>query len=358
MNKVLVGILWIWSVTGLYAQTKTPKYSNEFLAIGVGARALGMAGAHSAVSDDVNAGYWNPAGLTQVSYDYEGSLMHAQYFAGIANYDYLGLATRVDSTSAIGLSIIRFAVDDIPDTRFLYDANGALNYDNIRFFSAADYAFLFTYAKQLSWLGGISLGGNVKIIHRKAGNFANAWGYGLDAGLQKRFDSWGLGLTLRDLTGTFNAWSHNSELLVDVYAQTGNTIPDNSIEVTLPRAILGGYKEWVFKQKFNLLATLDLEATFDGKRNTLIRSSTVSVDPRAGIEVGYERRFFLRMGAGQIQEIKNFDGSAYKTFQPNFGVGILLKNVAVDYALTDIGDQSDSPYSHVISIKAGFDEKK
>ncbi|MDG2497959.1 MAG: hypothetical protein P8M66_00420, partial [Flavobacteriaceae bacterium] len=38
------------------------KYSNEFLNIGVDASALGMSNAVVASSNDVNSGYWNPAG--------------------------------------------------------------------------------------------------------------------------------------------------------------------------------------------------------------------------------------------------------------------------------------------------------
>ena len=37
----------------------------HFLRFGVGARAMGMGGAFVAVADDVNAAYWNPAGLIQ-----------------------------------------------------------------------------------------------------------------------------------------------------------------------------------------------------------------------------------------------------------------------------------------------------
>ncbi len=358
MNKFLVGILLTVSYGTIWAQSNTPKYSNEFLAIGVNARAMSLSNSFVSIADDVTAGYWNPAGLVNIDYDYEGSLMHAQYFGGIANYDYLGLATRIDSESAMAFSVIRFAVDDIPDTRFLYDANGGLNYDNIRFFSAADYAFLFSYARKLKLLKGLDIGGSVKIVHRNVGNFANAWGYGLDAGVQKRFESWGIGLMIRDLTGTFNAWSHNSELLVDVYSQTGNVIPDQSLEITLPRSILGFYKKWEFKQSISLMTTIDMDFTFDGKRNTLISTDPVSIDPHGGVEVGYENKFFLRLGAGQFQDLKDFDGSTYSTFQPNFGLGIKLKNVNIDYALTDIGDQAESPYSHVISLTAGFDDKK
>jgi len=78
----------------LFSQDNTPSYSNEFLAIGVGARGLAMSSAQVAVTNDVTSGYWNPAGLTQIEHDYEFSLMHASYFAGIANFDYAAFSYR------------------------------------------------------------------------------------------------------------------------------------------------------------------------------------------------------------------------------------------------------------------------
>ncbi|UXX78991.1 PorV/PorQ family protein [Reichenbachiella carrageenanivorans] len=358
MRIVIAAIVGWLSISTSFAQSNTPKYSNEFLAIGVNARALGMASAFTAVANDVSAGYWNPSGLTQLEYQYDVSVMHAQYFAGIANYDYLGFATKIDSVSSLGLSVIRFGIDDIPDTRFLYDANGALNYDNIQFFSASDYAFLFSYARKLDWLGGLDVGGNAKIIYRHAGNFATAWGYGIDLSATKSFKNLQLAVMLKDITGTYNAWSHNTELVADIYTQTGNVIPENSIEITLPRAVIGASYTFAIKQKFGLLLALDLETTTDGKRNTLIKTNSVSIDPRFGLEASYLSLFFLRFGAGQFQEIQNFDRSTSMVYQPNFGIGVKLKNFNIDYALTDIGDQAETPYSHVISLKLGFDDKK
>jgi hypothetical protein len=358
VKKIVSFWILFGSVHWLFAQSNTPKYSNEFLSIGIDARAFGMSGAYTAVSSGVTSAYWNPAGLLDSEYKYDASLLHANYFGGIANYDYAGFSTKIDSISSLAISVIRFAVDDIPDTRFLYDANGALNYDNIRFFSAADYAFIFSYARKLKILKGIDFGGNFKIVHRKVGNFANAWGYGLDVGVKKTFKSWGLGLMIRDASGTFNTWSHNSELLIDIYTQTGNEIPENSIEVTLPKTYLGVYKSFRYKDKFGALLSIDLEASFDGQRNTLISSDPISLDPKIGIELDYRKQFYLRGGIGQFQEVKNFDGTSKQTFQPNFGLGIRIKSAHIDYALTDIGDQAESLYSHVISIKASFNDKK
>src|SRR6187402_463719 len=98
-----------------FGQTTAPKYSNEFLNIGVGARALGMSNVQAASVNDVTAAYWNPAGLLNMKSKHEVALMHSEYFAGIAKYDYGAFATHIDSQSVIALSIIRFGVDDIPD---------------------------------------------------------------------------------------------------------------------------------------------------------------------------------------------------------------------------------------------------
>src|ERR1044071_8144388 len=98
------------------------KYSNEFLNIGAGARGLAMGGAQVASAEDGNAGYWNPAGLANIV-DYPSvSIMHAEYFAGIGKYDYICGAIPVrDSLRTLGFSLLRFGVDDIPNTLFLVE---------------------------------------------------------------------------------------------------------------------------------------------------------------------------------------------------------------------------------------------
>ena len=186
------------------------KYSNEFLSIGLGARAQAMGNAVVAGVDDVTAAYWNPAGLA-LTENREGlqiGAMHAEWFAGIGKYDYLGLSLPMANPDRrLGISLIRFGIDGIPNTLSLYEEDGTVNYDNVTEFSAADYAFLGTYAQKTNWMGGrLYLGGNLKVIYRQIGSFANSWGFGLDLGAQFRTGKWRFGLTGRDVTSTFNAW--------------------------------------------------------------------------------------------------------------------------------------------------------
>src|SRR5665647_213554 len=183
------------------------KYSNEFLNIGAGARGLGIGASQAASVSDGTAGYWNPAGLTGVQDNPSLSFMHASYFSNIAKYDYASAAIPVnDNKRTIGVSLLRFAVDDIPNTLFLVEPDGSVNYGSITSFSSADYAMLFSFAQKVVETEDklISFGVNAKIIHRKVGQFASAWGFGVDAGLQMHGEKWHAGIVARDLTTTFN----------------------------------------------------------------------------------------------------------------------------------------------------------
>ncbi len=342
----------------LTAQTR--KYSNEFLQIGIGSRAFGMAGSVVASTDDVTSGYWNPAGLMNMKTQSQASLMHSEYFSGIAKYDYAGFSTFLaDNTAVIGASIIRFGVDDIPDTSELIDADGNINYDRVKSFSAADYAFLFSYArsKKKNDENGLSYGANVKIIHRKVGEYGKSWGFGLDVGAQYRLNKFTFAAVGRDITTTFNAWSYNPDKFTSVYTATENEIPKNSTETTLPRIVLGVAYDLTVTDKIGLTTETNLNLTTDGKRNVLIAADPISLDPTIGLEANYKKIIFLRSGVGNIQKIKDFDGSQQYQFQPNLGLGVKIKNFSIDYALTNIGNQSDGLYSNIFSIRLDFDRK-
>ncbi len=355
-KKVLLFIIAsvIWST----AQAQAPKYSNEFLMLGVGARGLSMSNTQTATVNDVTSGYWNPAGLSSLSSDYQVSLMHSEYFAGIAKYDYGAFAMKIDTSSAIGFSILRFGVDNIPNTTDLIDNQGNIDYNRISSFSAADYAFLISYAKK-SKIQGLEYGANVKIIYRQIGDFAHAWGFGLDIGAQYQYKKWKLGLIAKDITTTFNAWSFNlNDQMKETFLATGNEIPTASTELTLPRLIIGVGRDFNISKSISLLATADVDVTFDGKRNVLIRSNPMSFDPHIGVEIAYKNIVFLRGGIGNIQDEKDMSGHSATTFQPNIGLGVKIKKVlTVDYALTNIGNTSIALYSNVFSLRLDLDKK-
>lgn len=362
LNVLLVSMLLLFFSLTASAQEQTvaPKYSNEFLNIGVGADALGLSNSVVAQSEGVTSGYWNPAGLTSVDKWLEIGLMHSEYFAGIAKYDYLGLAHAIDENSAMGFTAIRFGVDDIPNTTQLIDNNGNIDYDRVTTFTAADYGFLFSYARKIPAIEGLSVGGSFKLIHRKAGDFAKSWGFGLDAGAQYHTkNNWKFGAMFRDVTSTFNAWMFTLDSETqEVFINTGNELPENGLELTLPRLILGGYKKVDFGNSgIYGSGELDLDVTTDGRRNTVI-SGAISVDPHIGLAFGYKNFVTLRAGIGMMQYVKNFDDSRTLNVQPNIGIGLNFKSIYLDYAFTDIGDASVALYSHVISLRLKLNKPK
>ncbi len=356
MNKSPLGIFKIIAVAAaviaaLPAFSQAPKYSNEFLSIGVGARGLGMSGAQVASVNDVTAGYWNPVGLLGIRDKFQVGIMHAEYFAGIAKYDYGAFAKPIDSTSAIGLSVIRFGVDDIPNTTLLIDADGNIDYDRITSFSAADYGFLLSYAKKTG-VKGLSIGANLKVIHRIVGDFAKAWGFGIDVAANYHHKGWRFAAVARDLTSTFNAWSFTlDETTVEVFEATGNEIPQNGLELTMPRLILGVARDFQLGDRFSLLGEVNLVNTFDGRRNVVVSADPISIEPVVGLEASYSKIVFLRAGVGNIQRHLNEVNTQEWGFQPNLGVGVKIKSLSIDYAYSNIGNVSQALHSHVFSLR-------
>lgn len=332
---------------------KTRKYSNEYMNIGVGARALGMSNSNVVSANDVTAGYWNPTGLLDIQSNLQVSLMHSEYFAGIANYNYLGLGTKIDSTSALSFNLIRFSVDNIPNTTNLFDDEGNIDYNRITSFSTQDYGFLFSYAKKTG-ITGLSVGGSAKIIHRRAGDFLTAWGFGLDASAKYLYKNWKFGLLARDVTTTYTAFHYSlSEEMEENLVKAGNELPgESSVEITLPKFLFGAARYFKIKDNFGLLGEFNADLTTDGLRNVLIKSKVISIDPHIGFEANYKQIIFLRGGVGNLQKVKNDDGTDESmTFQPNIGIGLKIKSLSLDYAFTDIGNQSTALYSHVFSLK-------
>ena len=347
----------------IFSDLLAQKYSNEFLSIGIGARAQGLGNAVVASTADVTSGYWNPAGLAAI--DTEKGLqigaMHAEWFAGVGKYDYLGMTLPFGNNGRrIGFSLIRFGIDDIPNTLSLFEDDGSVNYDNIVSFSAADYAFLGSYAQRLKSKDGrdFFIGGNAKIVRRVIGSFANSWGFGIDLGTQYRIGKLKLGATARDISTTFNAWHVTfSEKEKDVLLETNNELPDiNSIEITKPQVLLGAAYSFHFK-KVKLTPEFNLVATTDGKRNTLVSADPISLDPSAGMEASYYDFLFLRAGISQFQKEQNFEGSDYLISRPAIGIGLQLYSLRIDYAFTNLGD-SQNRYSHIVSLQLDLKPKQ
>ncbi len=353
--------------TAAFSQT-VRKYSNEFLNIGVGARGLAMSNAQVATISDAYSSYYNPAGLVHIPNTFQIGVMHSEYFAGIAKYDYVSLAVPIKAQkSVIGFSFFRFGIDDIPNTLFLVQPDGSVDYSKITSFSAADYAFMIHYAQVLP-IKGLSLGGTAKIIYRHIGKFAKAYGFGIDLGLQYRLKQWRFGLMARDITSTFDAWNITfTDAEKQVLLQTNNQLPKNSLEITTPTIQLGVAYDANIKNKFFITPEINFAFTTDGKRNVLIAAKPISIDMNAGLELKYvparDIDVCIRAGVGNLQRATDELGKRRFIVSPNIGAGVHIKIISVDYALTNlttIKDKADGAglYSHVISLRLDINKKQ
>jgi len=348
----IVGCLISISHISITAQADV-RFVNEFLNIGVGAEAHGMFGSVAATVDDISAAYWNPAGLSKIEAPSQIAAMHASWFGGVANYDYLSVGKRFNDSnnSFASLSLIRMGVDNIPNTLNLIGPDGALDYNAVEEFSAADYAFLISYGQDMG-IEGLSLGATAKIIYRNIGSFGSAIGFGFDIGAMYDLGNLKLGLMGRDITTTINSWSFDlSPEDQAVFQNTGNVIPVSSTEVALPKLVFAVGYEIITNGKFSYLVESDIRLSSDGTKSGIFSGKSLGIDPTVGIEVGYDKLAFLRVGVGNFQNIVNEQANSSFEFQPNVGLGLDLGKVNIDYALTNIGSVSGSLISHIFSLR-------
>lgn len=335
-KSLLIILISALSVT---AQTKIGKYAGEFLALGVGGRALGMGGAHIAVVNDVTAGYWNPAGLARIDYP-QISLMHEEHFGNLVNYNYGAVAIPYGKDMSFGLSVIRLSVDGIPDTRnalvdritgqVIYDITNPyarIDYSKIKEFNNTDYAFYLTFAKRQS--EDFYWGANIKIISRSIAEFS-AFGIGFDAGAYYRpIENLHLGAAIQDVTTTLVAWSTGTNELIS---------PTVKLGAAYGISFLGG----------TIMPAVDFDVRFENRRfASNFNIGSVSFDVHSGLEYSYKGIFSVRAGYSDVKQI-------------TLGAGVKLPKLNIDYSFarfsaSEIERLNDS---HRISVMLTLEEPK
>ncbi len=302
------------------------KYSNDFLSIGVGGRALGMGSAYTAVANDVTAGYWNPAGLTGVKFP-EIMVMHDQRYSDIVSYNYGAVALPLTKTETVALSAIVLSVSGIPNTLnalINYDGTGVLDpsnrldYTKITFFSATDVAVIGSYARQLT--DNFSYGANVKFIRRSIGSTYGT-GIGFDVGaLYKPFRNFRLGANLQNVTTTVVAWT------------TGTT------ELTTPTLATGAAYDLPIGP-VSVVPALDLLFNVDNLGSgATVHLGPLSADVNTGIEVDYKNVIAIRAG---YTDVKQF----------TIGAGIRLPKLEIDYSFARFAYGDALGDTHRISLE-------
>ena len=135
--------------------SKVGTTAGQFLKIGVGARAIGMGGAQSAVTGDISSIYWNPAALSRLSTSGELTFNHVNWLADI-KYDFAAGVMPIGELGTFGLSIISLRVpEENVRTIDFPDGDG-------RQWDASSFAVALSYARNLT--DKFSIGFNAKFI--------------------------------------------------------------------------------------------------------------------------------------------------------------------------------------------------
>ena len=327
------------SLLAAAAPAGATKYAAEFLKVPVGARAIGMGGAFVAVADDATASFWNPAGMVYLPYR-EVLFQHSEQFGGLENHDYLSGVIPLGGPSgkqgALGASLVRLAVDEIPITPrpgalrpgldFLDygtdndpttpgngQGNGVwdpgerllLTSDQIFLASSADYAGTVSYARHCGthW----TLGGNLKFVRQSIpdtleGQHVTSFGAGLDAGVMYMpSNALTFGAVIHDLTTTYLSWSNGSRERVD------------------PTLDTGGSFSFFPAEHHAITWALDLAWGFENRRlDSEVHLGRATFDIRTGLEYWYRNTLALRSGVnGKDLAI---------------GTGVRYKQIGADYA--------------------------
>jgi len=310
------------------AQFVNAKYGGDFLSIGAGARALGMGSAYVAVADEVTAAYWNPAGLNGIT-NYQGSYMHSERFNGVVSFDYAGFVFPANNRGVLALSIFRQGIDNIKNTLNVYnDANGIPDPSQITTFSATDMAVYLTYANVLN--EKLNWGVSAKVVNSHLGSFADAWGYSLDIGIQKRTADLSWGVNLMDATTLMKFWSVDQTALANIGDVFGDDIPQGQNERVLPTLKAGVAKQFRLP---NLVVTTaaDMDVRFDGRKAFYLNTGDISYEPNIGAEFSYKELVHVRAGLTQFST----DTLSSKLYvNPTIGAGITIGMVQVDYGFS------------------------
>ncbi|MFH1352677.1 MAG: PorV/PorQ family protein [bacterium] len=274
----------------------------QFLKIGIGAKPMGMGGAASAVSD-VNALYWNPAGIASLEKK-EVLAQHTQWFED-TSIEFIGAVVPVGG-KVFGLSMTYLAIDDFE--KRLTDTS-----EPIGTFNASDVAAGITYAGKS---GSLSSGLTVKALKSKIADDSSNVALAADVGFLKK------GLSL----------AGNPMSLSLVLKDFGTKIKFNTQQDALPSVVKLGMSA-NFSKQLNIAADLNLPR-----------------DNEVNLNIGLEYllpvtavKFPLRFGYKTLNDFDTVDG-----FSAGFGIG--LGSYDFDFAWVPYGD-FDSTYRLSLSGK-------
>jgi len=137
----------------------------NFLKVGVSARAASMGNAYTAIGNDVESVFYNPAGLAGVSSGFSAFVSHTQWIADI-NYTAGAVAKSFGNFGTFAISVLAVDYGDIQGVQLISesDPKGYLETGNV---DVGAYAFGLAYARQIS--SQFSMGGMVQYVSQRLG---------------------------------------------------------------------------------------------------------------------------------------------------------------------------------------------
>jgi hypothetical protein len=195
-------VLLLLSACGIAAADSFNLGAGDYLRQGAGARASGMGGAFVAMADDATAGYWNPAGLSQMAlYEYQAGLQYA-FLPNDMSTSFLSYAFLIPNIGNFSLAWLNFTVTSIETRDEEENLTGQIN--------SFENTFFLSYGRKVSeWVKGLSMGASLKLLNQSVGEFS-ACGPGLDIGALWQpvsFLDHALGLNVQNLfQGLY--WNH------------------------------------------------------------------------------------------------------------------------------------------------------
>lgn len=213
--------------TGQDGQAGMP---GAYLYTGVGARALGMGGAFTAVANDVTAIYWNPAGLATQD-PFQVSFMHSILYLDTA-MDFLAASAPTKSYGSFGIAFLALTSGE-------FEQRTALN-EVVGNFDTRDMAILLSWSKEVSQ--NISFGLNYKFVNQKILEFSGS-GHGLDVGVKARlFDRMDAGLVLANiLTPKMKLTQESETYPLQIRAGVASTFMNENLLVSLEMSRINGW---------------------------------------------------------------------------------------------------------------------
>jgi long-subunit fatty acid transport protein len=220
LSKIILIFLMITVVGQVNARADSDKVGTttaNFLKIEAGGRPVGMGGAFVAVCDDVNALYWNPAGLVQLK-DREFIAVHTFWLEQIS-HDYLACAIPLKDKFAYGVQIIYLGTGDIDRRTATGISDGKA--------SVADYSVGGSLAWKLK--ENISIGLTIKGIQMNLDKNKGS-GFAADiALLDKVIDNLSIGFMLQNFGQRISAVNTSEDLPTNIKTGLAYRMPGNKL---------------------------------------------------------------------------------------------------------------------------------